>query len=217
MRIAMLLLLSALIGCSSSKVMDADAATKAVKAYLEIRKKGIQVETGRIGTGCVLVNNGQEVPMDLTPDSDIGMLVAERAGYVSVTPDGAAFWKADLTGPGKANVDIQKSAPASKGCDYQFTRFVLATRELTNVTRVVSDESNAEVEFTWKWNTTELGRAFREDGKLYAMLSPSQRENFSLHLYGGSPQLPIPVPPENFTDKDTLKFKRSAGGWQPNR
>lgn len=218
MKKASCFLLSFLLGCSGSSMDEATAATK-IRSYLKGEHSFIFVEIGRVGSNCIFVDDrGQQRNIDLTPDYNVSTVVARKAGYLTVAPDGNGFWKIALTDKGKAAAAATQEEsivyPPLKGCDYQQVNFFLASPELDFVSGVTANENNPEVDYFWKWNVTELGQTLRRDGKVYPTLTPLQQAELQTHVHGLVHFLQIPVPPETFTGHSTVKFKRYTDGWR---
>lgn len=85
------------------------------------------------------------------------------------------------------------------------------------ITGIAADENNPEVEYIWRWKVTELGQELRQDGKVFAALNQGDRSRLENIVLFGHWHLPIPVPPEDFTSKDTMKFKKFTDGWRPQK
>jgi hypothetical protein len=219
MRKAGVLLLLVLFGCSGNK-MDQSTAEKLVRYYFTDGTSRIFVNVGRIGTACPYLNNKGEpadIPLDLTPEADFSMVFAQMADYVTVTPDGHGYWKSAFTDKGQKAVAATDRKPLSNptlnGCDYQTFSLVLASADLVKVTAINSGKETTQIDYIWKWKTTELGRELREDGKLYAMLTPPQRETLKKHIRGGFQKVAIPVPAEDFTQNGSIWAKKDPDGW----
>lgn len=231
-RVVTLLLLCICIGCSSnhqsagetttpqdkSKApLDKSTAASELKTYLAIGDTALSVYVGRTGKRCVETqSNGEKITVNSSPDSDISSLIATRAGYITVSPDGKGFWKTALADQGsKALAPNEKpyAHTVGGGCDYQQVDFTLATPELVEVTAILGTERVPSVQYSWKWNVTELGRALRQDGKVYPTLNEEQRLSLGFSKRGLVEMLPIPVPPENFIGHSTAAFTRDGNGW----
>lgn len=224
MRKAGILLLFVLLGCSSNK-LDQNTAEGLMKRILSSNPANFSLDVGRVGTQCPYLNDkGQqaELPLDLTPQSQPATVFAEMAGYVTVNPDGDGFWKVALTDSGK-NLFQQSggkhlSKAALNGCDYETDFLNVAVPELVKVTAIIPGEGSTEIAFVWKWNVTDLGRELRQDGKLYLMLAPPQRERlrrYMNHIDFGFQKLTLPVPEEAFTGTGSVRVKKDANGWGP--
>ncbi|HEY2913174.1 MAG TPA: hypothetical protein VGK21_07430, partial [Candidatus Angelobacter sp.] len=158
-----------------------------------------------------------EIPLDLTPEADFSMVFAQLADYVTVTPDGDGYWKSAFTDKGQkaatASGHKPLSNPALNGCDYQTFVLELASADLVRVTAINPDKETTQIDYIWKWKTTELGRDLREDGKLYAMLTPPQRETLKKNIRGGFQKVSLPVPQEDFTQKGSIWARKDPDGW----
>jgi hypothetical protein len=224
MRKAGVLLLLVCFGCSGNK-LDQATAEGLMKRILSANPARFSLDVGRVGTQCPYLNyKGQqaELPLDLTPQSQPTTVFAEMAGYVTVNADGEGYWKVALTDQGKKIFEQSGSKrlkdPALNGCDYETDFFNVAVPELVKVTAIKPGENSTEIAFVWKWNATELGKGLRQDGKLYPMLAPHQREvlqrSFN-HIDFGFQKLTLPVPLEVFTGTGSVRVKKDANGWGP--
>lgn len=224
MRNAGVLLLLVLFGCSGSK-MDQSTAEGLAKRILSSNPARFSLHVGRVGAQCPYLNDkGQqaELPLDLTPQSQPTTVFAEMAGYVTVNADGDGYWKVLLTDAGKKLFQQSGSRhvtnAALNGCDYETDFFNVAMPELVKVTAITPGEGSTEIAFVWKWNVTDLGKGLRQDGKLYSMLTPSQREDLQRrvnHVDFGFQKLTIPVPGDDFTGTGSVRVKKDANGWGP--
>jgi hypothetical protein len=219
MRKAGVLLLLVLFGCSGNK-LDQSTAEGLMKRILSSNPARIQVNIGRVGVQCPYLNDkGQqaELPLDLTPQAEFPTVFAEMAGYVIVNADGDGYWKVGLTDQGKKVFQESGSKrlkdPAMNGCDYETDFLNVALPELVKVTAITPDENSTEIAFVWKWNVTDLGRGLRQDGKLYSMLAPSQREELRRHIRSGFQKPMIPLPGDDFTGTGSVRVKKDANGW----
>jgi len=98
-------LLGLLLGCSSGK-LDRKIATKEIQSHFNGNQSTIVVEVGRVSSHCAYVKkDGSEVTQDLNPETSLRAVVAIKAGYVSATPDGAEFWRVNLTDKGRRAQD----------------------------------------------------------------------------------------------------------------
>jgi hypothetical protein len=214
---ATLVLLFILTGCSSNKMMSNETAANEIKHSFVLDQSAIHAHIGRVGTNCALpLPDGTETTIDLTPATTPQTIALEAVGYISVASDGPKFWRVALTEKGKkAAADTGDSNNAKNGCDYRTVEFVVGAPELVRITGITADEKAPEVEYVWKWNVTELGRELRKDGKAFIALDPHQRALLSeLQSIAQPYTLPIPVPPEDYTARDTMKFKRYTDGWR---
>lgn len=221
MRKVVVLLLFVLFGCSSNK-LDQNTAEGLGKRFLSSNPARIQVNVGRVGTQCPYLNDkGQqaELPLDLTPQSQPTTVFAEMAGYVTVNADGDGYWKIALTDSGKKVFEQSGSKslrdPAMNGCDYETDFLNVAVPELVKVTAMTPGEGFTEIAFVWKWNVTDLGRELRQDGKVYSMLAPAQREELRRSVRSGFQKPTLPVPAEDYTGTGSVRVKKGANGWGP--
>jgi hypothetical protein len=221
MRKAVILLLFVLLGCSGNK-LDQNTAEGLMKRILSSNPARIQVNVGRVGTQCPYLNyKGQqaELPLDLTPQSEPTTVFAEMAGYATVNADGDGYWKVALTDLGKKIFEQSGSRslrdPALNGCDYETDFLNVAIPELVKVTAITPGEGSTEIAFVWEWNVTDLGRELRQDGKVYSMLAPAQREKLRRSVRSGFQKPTLPLPGDDFTGTSSLRVKKNANGWGP--
>jgi hypothetical protein len=213
-KLGLLMLLAVLTGCSNT--ISKKMAVEQIRKVYEDGDATILPNIGRVGEHCLYVpDRGEPWDDDRTPSKDAKVLAIQAVGYVTVTPDGPGFWKVDLTEKGKSLIHQRLVPdPPRKGCDYQVVSFLLGARDDIKVTNITGDENKATVEFTWRWKTTELGKAFRKDGKVYAALTPDQLRSFR-HITLLSPPFPMPAPEDNDLIAGTATFAKDANGWHP--
>lgn len=219
---ASILLVCLLLGCSGDstpKAMDKATAAKEIKSLLSTSDNAISLEIGRVGTSCgELDSAGREQKFNQSPMINVSSIVAQKAGYVTVQPDGKGFWKVALTEQGQAALAASKEKPyahnALEGCDYQQVDFVVVTPELVSVESVTADENDPEVDYLFKWNTTDLGRALRLDGKVFPALTPLQQAELQTHIHALVELVRLPVPPDDYTRSGRAKFKKLTDGWR---
>jgi hypothetical protein len=221
MRKAGILPLVVLFGCSGNK-LDQSTAEGLAKRFLSSNPARIQVNVGRVGTQCPYFNyKGQqaELPLDLTPQLQPATVFAEMAGYVTVNADGDGFWKVALTDSGKKIFEQSGSKrlrdPALNGCDYETDFLNVAMPELVKVTAITPGENFTEIAFVWKWNVTDLGKELRQNGKLYSLLGPPQREELQRNIRSGLQKPTLPLPGDDFTGTGSVRVKKDANGWGP--
>ena len=220
MRKAGILLLLFLFGCSGNKLDQATAEGLATRFSI-IQSGRISQMSGRVGTHCPYLNDkGQqaELPLDLTPQSQPTSVFAEMAGYVTVNADGDGYWKVACANPGKKIFQESGrrhvSDGALNGCDYETDFLNVAVPELVRVTAVTPGEGSTEIAFVWKWKVTDLGRELRQDGKLYSMLAPAQREELRRDIRSGFHRPSLPLPGDGFPGLAAYASRktRMAGG-----
>jgi hypothetical protein len=180
------------------------------------------VDVGRVGIQCPYLNDkGQqaELPLDLTPQSNPSTVLAEMAGYITVNADGDGYWKVALTDSRKKLLKESGgkhlSNAALNGCDYETDFLNVAVLELVKVTAITPGENSTEIAFVWKWNASDLGRGLRQDGKLYSILGPPQREELQRNIRSGFQKPTLPVAGDDFTGTGSVRVKKDANGWGP--
>ena len=217
--LSILMLLCVFTGCSN-RGLDRKTAEKEIQSHFDASSNIIVVELGRVGPHCIFMDkkSGHPVNQDLSPDRALNLLVAIKAGYISAVADGNEYWKVSLTEAGKAAQDPtwRDDAPYHNqfnGCDYHFSAFEVADPKVA-VTGISGDEKSADVDFEWKWASTELGKNLRKNGSVYSKLTPQQQEALKYAIQSDNLKVPIPVPDDGVTEKDTVKFTKYDDGWR---
>jgi hypothetical protein len=216
-KLALLALLAVLAGCSKN-TLDKKMAAELIQKVYDKDYAAIITDVGRLGSSCVMISDdGRSTwTKDLTPSKDATIVALQSLGYATVTPDGPAFWRVELTEKGKAVPHgVFLPDPTRNACELQNVDFRLGTREVIKVTDITGDEKTATVEYSWKWKTTELGQALRKDGKAYAVLTPDERKSLDRRNTLLSPRFPIPAPEEGDVITGTATFAKYADGWRP--
>jgi hypothetical protein len=217
----LLVILGLLLGCTKG-TLDRETAAEKINTHFSVAQRYLIFYVGRIGSHCSYMEvGGRKDEIDMNPAESIATVVAMKAGYVTVTPDGNGYWKVDLTDKGRAFMTAQHqklySHQVQMGCDFEQARFAIAKASVVRVTGVTTGEDSRLVGYQWKWAPTELGIALRENGDLYSKLAPDERvylrENANFLGFSG-PDLPIPVPPEGTTSLATAKFNHYDDGWR---
>lgn len=216
-KIAFLVMLAALAGCSKNTLDKKNAAALIQKVY-DQDYAAIVADVGRLGSSCPMISDDgrSSWTQDLTPSKNAATVALQSLGYATVTPDGPGFWRVELTEKGKALLHGNLlPAAARNACENQSAEYLLGTREVTKVTNITGDEKTTTVEYSWKWKTTELGRALRKEGKAYAVLTPDERKSLDRRNTLLSPRFPIPAPEEDDVITGTATFAKYADGWRP--
>jgi hypothetical protein len=216
-----LVVLVLLLGCSK---LSKGRATDLLSGYLESNENTLSLDVGRVDARCIYEPDVAKYVHSKEPMTIPGTFVAVKAGYATVTPDGAGFWKVSLTAKGQAVVDSQHSSPVPhtvrNGCDFQTMLLAVARPRLVRVLQVTADDRLAVAQFEWKWVPTELGAALRSDGAVYQSLTETERRELA-HLLGArilSSDFPLslPVPADDMSNYERSKagFKKHNDGWQ---
>jgi hypothetical protein len=179
-----------------------DDRTLADEIGKKLGTKHLIVEVGRVGKSCP----EEDGTIDLEPNESIDTIVARKAGYVVVTPEGRDFWRVELTAKGR-EVFLQDTggmfhdASKGQGCDYQEADFAVA-KQAVDIRDVRYDGDTAEVHYARKWVPTDLGAMLGEKGKVYTQLAPDERNRLRRDLAWAviSPALPLPVAEEALED-----------------
>jgi hypothetical protein len=216
--VIILLLGIAQVGCSKKDKLDDETAKKAVNSMLDDKAR-IETNIGRVGTDCIqFFLNGEEVSTSLDPGKDPFTFIAEQAGYFKETSNGPGFWTVSLTDKGEKAVaagDIKlKPVPPRKGCDYQNATLILGRTELDKIDRIVSGEDSTQIDYTYRWRLTDLGRTMRQDGSIYKLLDEDQRKFLARYSHGHLHVFPIPAPDDSYTESENIRVKKYPEGWQ---
>jgi hypothetical protein len=211
------------IGCSKGTLDRKSASEKINEAFSE-ECVHIPVRIGRLGLHCETrtAENGKTADLELDPKTDTAVTMAHAADYVDVVPDGEGSWKVNLTNTGRTFVAayhiVPEPPPSSSHCGYQFYSLPLATAHVVEVTGIVPGEKTAQVEFTWNWTLTDLGRGLRGDGKIYSALNDVHRDSLKMWLSANpGPTLKIPAPSDEelkAPHHDTAQFVKYDDGWR---
>src|ERR1051325_2305093 len=169
------------IGCSKN-TLDRKTATAKMNETFSSQRERIPVRIGRIGIHCeTRTENGMTEELELDPKFDTALTIAHLASYVDVVPDGEGFWKTNLTEAGRAFLEAYhvtpEQPPSSSHCGYKFYARPLATTHVLEVTGIIPGEKTAQVEFTWTWSLTDLGRGLSSEGKIYRGLNDVKRNS----------------------------------------
>lgn len=215
----LLVILGLLLGCTKG-TLDRETAAAKINRRFRIEQRDLLFDVGRIASHCYVEVAGRKYETDLNPAENVPTIIAMKAGYVNVTPDGKGYWKVALTDKGQAFMTAQHQRlygrEVNMGCDFEQAQFAIAKASVVQVTGVTTGEDSRLVGYRWKWAPTELGIALRENGDLYLKLAPNERAYLrdNLNLLGSGPDLPIPVPPEGTINVATAKFNHYDDGWR---
>jgi hypothetical protein len=152
-KLAVLSALLLLAGCSGPK--DRKAAAEAVNKSLKRDAVQLLVFIGRVSEKCAPINLDENQDLSTRPEYH----AAQKAGLISITPDGPGFWKVDLLNPKPAVIENLKKVQhnVKDGCDDLYFGFTVAskTADIVSLHKVTDEE--AEAEFTWKWKLEPAG------------------------------------------------------------
>jgi hypothetical protein len=154
MVLALLLAVSLLFtGCSGSK--DKQAAAEAVNKGLRRDALRLLVFIGRVSEKCAPLSLDDNQDLSTRPEYH----AAQKAGLISITPDGPGFWKVDLVNPKPELVENLKKArhDVKDGCDDLYFGFVVASKTADIVSLHKVTDEKTEAEFTWKWKLEPAG------------------------------------------------------------
>jgi DNA-binding MarR family transcriptional regulator len=210
-------------GCSG--VPSQESALASINSSYGASPRSLTFKIGRVGPNCYFLSSGQQVPADLTPQRDMPLTILERAGYVTVTPDGKDFWKVELSEKGRAlqakHEQVFLREPygheTGNGCDYYQVDLPVARAVAVQISAMRPGESSCEYDFSWHWQPTELASFLEQDSEIFSKLTPQQKEQLSkqANAYGDSPPLPLPFPANagNVLAKRTAIFRKHDKGW----
>ena len=111
----------------------------------------------------------------------------QKAGYVKIAPGKGAAKIITLTANGEKLVAaFPEFKPVKEDDGTQLYDLPLANRQLVSVTKVtMSGLSAATVEYTWKWDSTELGNLFDAAGATFSTFSGYDRSQL-IDKYGSA-------------------------------
>jgi hypothetical protein len=220
-------LLALTLGCSKSKtVLDRDTAGHEISSRFEGEDSELLVEVGKVGLHCADENrDGTKMELPIDPQHQVSHIVAQKAGYISVTREGNGFWTVALTDKGKAALQNQPKDDLPdytkkddrntlNGCDFRQVAFKIARPALVRVMGVTVDERAPKADFLYKWQTTELGDVLRADGSVFAKLDPLQQAELVTAEFALIYRVPVPVPPADETESGTVTFEHYDDGWR---
>lgn len=220
-------MLAVTLGCSKAKPMlDRETAAHEISSRFEGEDNELLVDVGKVGLHCASLNrDGTKMALPVDPEHLTSDVVAQKAGYVTVTRAGKGFWNVILTDKGKAALDRQPkdSLPdytnrddrnTLNGCDFHEVPFKIARPALVRVTGVTTDEQAARADFDFKWQTTELGDALRVNGNVYTQLDPLQQAELMTAVFTLTYRVSIPVPPADDTQTGSARFQLHDDGWR---
>ena len=212
-----------LAGCSR-QMLDDNTASSSIERKLNGKMQEFGVQIGRVGSHCSSSDvGGNSIEFDMNPDKDIEKVVAQKAGYITIAPDGKDYWKVALTSQGQAFIDSEHkqlySREAQKGCDFMTAQLPVARPVLVKIKQITGDDRSAEATYLWKWTLTDLGAKLRDSGSVYTGLNAQQRKDLSEHLSDAMFGFPIslPLPSEQDMNKEyeaKAQFKKSDDGWR---
>lgn len=154
-------------GCSHRQ--NEKAAIEAINNGLKREPIALYVFLGRVGRKCTPI-------VALDDDKDLTAVTnfhaAQKAGLITITPDGPDFWKVELVDPKPELVEFLKKFHynVKDGCnDIQFN-FGVATKSVSEIVQIREiTAEKAEAEFKWNWKLSQAGE------KLVNALSQRER------------------------------------------
>jgi hypothetical protein len=159
-------------GCSGKK--DQKALIDVLNKSMNRDRIMLDLPLGRVGPACADSN----IEAKPVPEQAI-YSAAQKAGFITITPDGPGFWKVELVSPSPQVAEGLKKAAHNTmdGCDSTWLSFSVAYKsvsEVRNIRKVDGDQS--EVEFTWKWTLAQWGTKF------FNTLNPQELAGLNDHL-----------------------------------
>lgn len=222
-------LLTLMPGCSNTKSetrLDRDTAGHEISSRFEGEDSELLVEVGKVGLHCADQNrDGTKMELPIDPQHQVSHIVAQKAGYISVTREGKGFWAVALTDKGKAALEKQPKDDLPdytkkddrntlNGCDFRQVAFKIARPALVRVMGVTVDEKAPKADFLYKWQTTELGDALRSDGSVFTQLDPLQKAELVTAEFALIYRVPVPVPAAGETESGAVTFEHYDDGWR---
>jgi hypothetical protein len=140
------------VGFSDGK--DTKAITDALNLSMSKDSIKLVFAIGRVNGKCGNFIKREPIP------AQIDFIAAQKAGLVTIAPDGPDFWDVE---PANAKPQVLENLKKAKytekdGCRFLTTFDTVATKsvvEVKNVFEVTGQKS--EVEFTWKWVLAPTG------------------------------------------------------------
>jgi hypothetical protein len=199
-----------LAGCSSGQ--SKKAAVEALNKGQQREPVMLFISVGRLSQSCSDII-GFEKEEDLRNVTNFR--AAQKAGLITIAPDGPGFWKVELVNPKPEAVEALKKAKHTvrDGCDsveFVFRVASKAVAEILNIHEITSQK--AEVEYTWEWTLNPSGV------KLVDNLTQPELIEINANLQGRRRQ---PNPTFNLADMvqsatphpGKAMLKKSGDGW----
>jgi hypothetical protein len=140
------------VGFSNEK--DTKGITDALNQSMNKDSIKLMYLIGRVNGKCGSFTKREPIP------AQIDFIAAQKAGLITIAPDGPDFWDVELANAKPQVLENLKKAPRNEkdGCRSLTMADTVATKsvvEVKNVYQVTSQTS--EVEFTWKWTLAPTG------------------------------------------------------------
>lgn len=173
-----LLFLVAFLSMACLEDTGRDAVKEVLNRSMERDTIFLHIALGRVGDEC---GNGEPYSekKQVLP-SMIRFHAAQKAGLITISPDGPGFWKVDIVDPKPGVVESLKRMKhnVSGGCDAVAGGFPLAERTVVEVVKMNAITSEkSEVAFTWKWTLTPFG------AKIVNGLTEPERSQLNSYLH----------------------------------
>lgn len=166
--------LALLAGCSGKK--DQKAMIDAINKSMNQDRIMVYLLRGHVSPKC----SGSWIEAKPIPEQ-IVYSAAQKAGLITITPDGPDFWNVELVNPSPMVVEgMKRSAHTTdNGCDATIYGMSVAYKAVADVVNVGQEkDGKSEVEFTWKWTVEPT----TQGAKLANALSPQERAELNDHL-----------------------------------
>lgn len=154
-----------------------ETITAALNKAMEQGSIELRFAVGRVGDECGNLEPYSEKKQSLPNMARFH--AAQKAGLITISPDGPGFWKVEVVDPNPGALESMKRMKHNTygGCDSVPSFFPVATKsvvEITKINQITSEK--VEVAFTWKWMLTPYGE------KVVNILSEPEREQLNPYL-----------------------------------
>jgi hypothetical protein len=201
-----------LTGCSSGK--SKKAATEAINKGLRREGDVLFIFLGRVSHKCTPIV-GLDENQDLTTETNFH--AAQKAGLITITPDGPGFWKVELVNPRPDLVEtLKKVQPVVRdGCEFVSFSFTVASKSVADVVNIHEITSEkAEVEYTWKWALTPAGVKLVDNLTQPELIQVNAKLEDVHHHYRPDPTFNLADMVQSSTPRPGKKMlKKSGDGW----
>lgn len=199
-------------GCSGNK--NNKAVTEALNLAMDRDSVTVFLDIGRVSEKCGDPFVGAKPITD-----QIDFIAVQKAGLVTITPDGPDFWKVDLVDPKPQVAEHLKTAHYSEknGCKSLVYGFKVATKSIQEIKNIheVTDEKS-EVEFIWKWALTPSGAKLVDNLSQQELTQLNDNlKNPSLHMEHDSSFNLANMTQSSAPQSGKKLLKKSETGWVP--
>jgi len=212
--LAFLVVISSLLltGCSSGK--SKEAAVEALNKSWRREDVMLFVFVGRVSERCTPIV-GLEKDGDLTKMTNFR--AAQKAGLITITPDGTGFWKVEVVNPSPKLIALLNKVPhtVKDGCDWVAYSFSVGSKvvsEIANIHEITGEK--AEAEYTWKWALTPAGVKLVDKLSQPELIQVNANLEDLHHHYRPDPTFNLADMVESSTPRPGKKMlKKSGDGW----